>query len=143
MSYESQSRTLTSPRFTQLLAPWGLGILTIVVLLVATALFSWEVVEGGEPDLRQTLGGVVLLVHLPAVLSYAVGTWVAGAVHRAPSKDHGRRHLAALLVPAAAVQLFAFLSALPGPSLIGVLIALVDLFVGCALGYGLDRLRRR
>ncbi|MFE0641359.1 hypothetical protein ACFW2Y_07065 [Streptomyces sp. NPDC058877] len=99
--------------------------------------------EDGESDLRQTLGGVILLVHLPTVLSYALGTWVAGAVHRALSKDHGRRHLAALLVPAVAVQLFAFLSALPGPSLIGVLIELVDLLVGCALGYGLDRLRRR
>ncbi len=34
MSYESEFRNPTSPRFTQLLAPWGLGILTIVVLLV-------------------------------------------------------------------------------------------------------------
>ncbi|WP_137993625.1 hypothetical protein [Streptomyces vilmorinianum] len=132
-----------APRFVQLLPSWGVGGVTILVLFVATALLSWELVGKDRPEAYTSVSGNILLVHLPAVLTYALGTWAAGAVHRAPSRDASLRHCVALFVPALVVQALGFLLPAANLTVLGVLIALADLVIGCALGFLLDRLRRR
>ncbi|NGN67053.1 hypothetical protein G5C51_24490 [Streptomyces sp. A7024] len=135
--------TAERPRFANFMLPWGVGLVSNIVLQAMLAYVLWEVIAGDDVTRFNGTGTSLLLIQLPSAICFALATWLAATVHRPPSRDSALRHCIAAFTPAVLLQLLVWAGQGSDLTTASFLAQVAVLTVGSTVGFLLDRLRTR